>query len=127
MKYGYKKELAMDLAEAIEKTKLELKKEGFGVLTEINVKDTLKKKLAKDFDEYVILGACSPEHAYEVLMLERDIGLMLPCNVVVYVEDGKLYVSTILPTVAMGVVENDNLKSIAQEIEGKLKNVINNI
>jgi uncharacterized protein (DUF302 family) len=127
MKYGYKKELDIDFADAVEKVKLELEKEGFGVLTEINVKDTFKKKLGKDFDEYVILGACSPAHAYEVLMAERDMGLMLPCNIVVYVDDGKLYAAAILPTVAMGIVENDDLKSVAEEVETKLKKVINNI
>jgi uncharacterized protein (DUF302 family) len=100
------------------------KKEGFGVLTEIDVKQTLKTKLNVDFDEYIILGACNPPYAYQALTAERDIGVLLPCNVTVYTQAGKTYVSAILPTVQLGKVGNPELTPIAEEIETKLKKVV---
>lgn len=125
--YGYNKQINASFEETIEKTKEELQKEGFGVLTEIDVKATLKKKLDVEFDNYVILGACNPPFAYKALQVEKAIGLMLPCNVIVYEQEGKTVVSTILPTVAMSMVGNENLKAIAEEIEEKLKRVVDNI
>ncbi|NQU79420.1 DUF302 domain-containing protein [Candidatus Woesearchaeota archaeon] len=127
MNYGYKKIIDATFDEVVEKTKESLKSEGFGVLTEIDVKATLKKKLDVDYDKYVILGACNPPFAYKALQSEKDIGLMLPCNVIIYEQDGQVTVSAILPTVAMGMIENPNLKSIAVQIEEKLKKVIDNI
>ncbi len=125
--YGYKKKLNINYEEAIQRTKEELKKEGFGVLTEIDVKETLKKKLDVDFNKYVILGACNPPFAYKSLQVESDIGLMLPCNVIVYEKENKVFVSAILPTVAMSMIENDKLSDIAEQVEEKLKKVIDNI
>jgi uncharacterized protein (DUF302 family) len=125
MKYGYKKQLNTTFSEAVEKTRAALAKEGFGILTEIDVKATLKKKLDVDYDNYVILGACNPPFAYQALQAEKDIGLLLPCNVIVYDDDGKTYASTILPTVAMSMVDNSKLVPIAKTVEKKLKNVIN--
>ncbi|RMF54622.1 DUF302 domain-containing protein [Candidatus Woesearchaeota archaeon] len=122
--YGYKKQVNLAYEKAVEKIKEELKKEGFGVLTEIDVKATLKKKLGVDFDNYIILGACNPPSAYKALQAEHDIGLMLPCNVIVYDKDGKTFASAVLPTAAMGMIENEKLSSIAQEVEEKLKRVI---
>lgn len=127
MKYGYKKEIKLTYDEAVVKVKESLAKEGFGVLTEIDVKATLKKKIDVDFDKYVILGACSPKHAYNALLAEKDIGLLLPCNVVVYEDDGKIFASAIVPSVAMSMVENDSLKDIATEVDEKLKKVIDNL
>lgn len=127
MEYGYKKEIDLPYEKVVEKTKSELKKEGFGVLTEIDVKATLKKKLDVDYDNYVILGACNPPFAYKSLQAEKEIGLLLPCNIIVYEDEGKTTVSAILPTVAMQMVENDGLKKIAFEVEEKLKKVVDNI
>ncbi|MDD5396456.1 MAG: DUF302 domain-containing protein [Candidatus Moranbacteria bacterium] len=124
MQYGYKKQTKLAFADAVGKVRTELSKEGFGIITEINVKETFKKKLNVDFGEYIILGACHPTTAHKVLELEKDMGLLLPCNVVVYQEDKNVYISVILPTVAMGMVENANLVPIAREVEEKLKKVI---
>jgi|SRR3989338_8061049 len=125
--YGYKKQVNMSYDEAINKAKEELKKEGFGVLTEIDVKAKLKEKLDVDFDKYIILGACSPAFAHKALLAERDIGLLMPCNVIVYEDKNKVFVSTILPTQAMSMIDNKTLKRIAETVEEKLKKVIENI
>ncbi|MFX1250300.1 MAG: DUF302 domain-containing protein [Promethearchaeota archaeon] len=125
--YGYKKELDLTFEETISKVTAELKKEGFGVLTEIDVKATLKEKLDVDFEDYRILGACNPPFAYKSLLAERDIGLMLPCNVIVYTQNKKVFVSAFRPTIGMEITENEQLKEIALEVEEKLKRVINNL
>lgn len=127
MNYGYKRQVNASYEETITRTKEELQKEGFGVLTEIDVKATLKKKLDVDFDNYVILGACNPPFAYQALQTEKDIGLLLPCNVIVYETEGETFVSAIIPTVAMNMVENPGLETVAVEVEKKLKKVIDNI
>jgi len=127
MNYGYKKELEIGFDEAIDKVKEELKKEGFGVLTEINVKDTLNEKLGIDYDNYMILGACNPSFAYKALQSEKEIGLLLPCNIIIYSENAKTIVSAINPAVAMSVVKNESLKGIAYEVREKLKKVIDNL
>ena len=114
--------------EAIEKVTAELKKEGFGVLTEIDVKATLKKKLDADFRRYKILGACNPPFAYQALLAEDKIGLMLPCNVIVQeTSDGMVEVSAIDPIASMQAVENPALVEIATQVRAKLQNVINNM
>ncbi len=125
--YGYKKQVDASFEVALQKTKEELQKEKFGVLTEIDVKATLKKKLNVDYDNYFILGACNPSFAYQALQAEKDIGLLLPCNVIVYEQEGQTFVSAIMPTVAMNMVKNETLRSIAAQVERKLKKVINNI
>ncbi len=125
--YSYKKQVNVAFEEAVEKTREELKKQDFGILTEIDVKATLKKKLDIDYDDYVILGACNPPFAYKSLQAEKEIGLMLPCNVIVYKQDGNVFVSAILPTKAMGMIDNPELKKIAEEVEEKLKKVIDSI
>lgn len=127
MEYGYKKQVHIPYEEAIAKTKEELSREGFGVLTEIDVKATLKKKLDVDYDNYIILGACNPPFAYQALQAEKDIGLLLPCNVIVYDTNGQTFVSAILPTAAMNMVENESLRGIASQVEQKLKTVIDRI
>ncbi len=125
--YGYGKQVEGEFYQVIDKVRNLLKEQGFGVLTEINVKETLKKKLNVDFDRYVILGACNPSSAYQVLQREKEIGLLLPCNVIVFEQQGNIFVSIVLPTKAMSIVENKELLSIALEIEDKLKKVVDNL
>ena len=125
--YQYKREVGMSYQEAIARAREELQKEGFGVLTEIDVKATLKKKLDVDFDDYIILGACNPSMAYKALQSEQDLGLMLPCNVIVYSNKGKTFVAAIKPTVQMEKIGNPKLKTIASQVEIMLKKVVNSI
>ncbi|HED38459.1 MAG TPA: DUF302 domain-containing protein [Ignavibacteria bacterium] len=114
--------------EAVEKVTEELKKEGFGILTVIDVQATLKKKLNVDFRNYHILGACNPPFAYRSLQAEAAIGILLPCNVVVReLEDGRIEIDIIDPLVAMQVVENDAMEAIATEIHDKLEKVANSL
>ncbi len=127
MKYGYTKEVKLNFDAAVAKAREELQKEGFGVLTEINVKSTLKKKLDVDYDEYIILGACNPPFAHKALLAEREVGLLLPCNVIIYRDKGKTFVSSILPTSAMSIINNDKLNAVAVAVEEKLKKVINSV
>jgi len=122
--YNYKRSVSLGYADAVAKVKDELKKEGFGVLTEIDVKQTLKTKLNVDFEDYIILGACNPPLAYQALTAEQDIGVLLPCNVIVYVKSEKTFVSAILPTVQLGKVGNQKLLPIAEQVENKLKKVV---
>ena len=101
-----------------------MKEEGFGILTEIDVQETLKKKLDVNFRKYVILGACNPPLAYQALQTELEIGLLLPCNVIVYEEDGGSVVSIVDPIAMLGVVENPALDPVAQEAQTRLQRVI---
>lgn len=125
--YGFKRKVNLSHEEAVDKVREELKKEGFGVLTEIDVKAILEKRLGINFDKYVILGACNPPYAYKTLQAEPDIGLMLPCNVIVYEKEGKTYVSAIKPTMMMQMIDNPELKEISIEVESKLKRIIDNL
>jgi uncharacterized protein (DUF302 family) len=126
--YALSKIVNLGYDKAIEKVTEELKKEGFGVLTEIDVKETLKKKLDVDFKPYKILGACNPPFAYKALQSEEQIGLMLPCNVIVYVNDkNETVVAAIDPIASMQAVKNESLGEVAATIQGKLKNVISNL
>ncbi len=127
MTYGHKRQVSLGYEDAVRRVREELQKEGFGVLTEINVKETLKKKLNVDFDNYVILGACNPPFAYKALQDERDIGLLMPCNVIVYEQAGKTYIAATRPTVTMGSVKNDKLAPLATQIEAKLKKAIDSV
>lgn len=125
--YQYRKETRLGYQEAVAKAKVELQKEGFGVLTEIDVKATLKKKLDVDFDDYIILGACNPPMAYNALQAEQDLGLMLPCNLIVYSKNSKTYVAAIKPTVQLEKVNNPMLSEVAKQVEAKLKKVIDSV
>jgi len=126
--YGFSKVVPMSYNEALEKVTEELKKEGFGILTEIDVKETLKKKLDVDFKSYKILGACNPPFAYKALQAEEQIGLLLPCNMVVYVNDkGETVVAAMDPVAAMQAVKNEVLADVANEIQQRLKRVIENV
>jgi uncharacterized protein (DUF302 family) len=114
--------------DSIEKTKAALKEEGFGVLTEIDIKATLKKKLDADFYNYTILGACNPQMAHQALQAENKIGTMLPCNVIVQErEPGTVEVSAVDPAASMMAVQNDALVSIAKDVQEKLTKVIKSI
>ncbi|MCK4594473.1 DUF302 domain-containing protein [bacterium] len=127
MSYFFAKKLKLGYEEAISRVKEELEREGFGVLTEINVKETLKKKLGADFRPYIILGACNPHNAYKALQAEARIGLMLPCNVVVQQTEEGVEVSAVDPVASMQAVDNKNLECIAVEVRDKLHKVINNL
>ena len=127
MDYGIRKQINHPFADAVAKVKDELSKQGFGILTEIDVKKTLKNKLHVEWGNYVILGACNPPFAFQALQAEKEIGLFLPCNVIVYEDSGTVYVSAIRPTVAMNIVENPALADIAGKVEEKLTKVINNL
>jgi uncharacterized protein (DUF302 family) len=128
MKYYFEKTVDYSFEEAVEKVTEELKKEGFGVLTEIDVQATLKKKLDVDFKKYQILGACNPPFAYKALQAENKIGAMLPCNVIVQeLDNGKTEVAAVDPVASMQAVENDELSDIANEIRAKLQRVIENL
>ena len=127
MQYYFNKIVEMTFEETIDKVTEELKKEGFGVLTEIDVKAALKKKINVDFRRYRILGACNPSFAYKALLAEDKIGTMLPCNVIVQErEDGKIEVAAIDPIASMQSVQNESLGGIAVEVQSKLKKVIEN-
>jgi uncharacterized protein (DUF302 family) len=128
MDYYYFKITDLSFDEAIVRVTEELQKEGFGVLTEIDVKATLKKKLDVDFRNYRILGACNPPFAYQALLAEPQIGLMLPCNVVVQDgEEGQTIVSAIDPLASMQAVENEALGEVAEQVKTRLQKVIENI
>jgi len=128
MSYSFTKIVSVNFDQAIENVTEELKKEGFGVLTEIDVKATMKKKIDKDMKPYKILGACNPGYAFKAIESEVQIGLMLPCNVLVReTDDGKIEVSAIDPVKSMMGVENKNLHGIANEVREKLKKVIESL
>ena len=128
MSYYFSKVTDLGYDDAIARTKEELKKEGFGVLTEIDVRSTLKQKIDVDFPRYIILGACNPQFAHKALISEDHIGAMLPCNVVVRENgEGRTEVFAVDPIASMSAVENADLGSIAQEVRQKLENLINNI
>jgi len=128
MKYYFSKTVTLPFDDAIERVIAELQKQGFGVLTDIDVKQTLKKKLDVDFKKYRILGACNPSFAYKALQAEDKIGTMLPCNVIVQeIDEGQVEVAAIDPVASMQAVSNPVLKDVAEKIQAKLKKVIENI
>lgn len=128
MNYYFSKTTDASFEDALIKVGDELKKEGFGILTEIDVTATLKKKLDVNFQKYRILGACNPSFAYEALQTENKIGLLLPCNVIVHeLPDGKVEVAAIDPIQSMQVVGNPALAGVAEEVQAKLRRVIDNI
>jgi len=128
MSYYFTKIIRLSFDEAVAKVTDDLKKEGFGILTDIDVKATLKKKLDVDFRKYRILGSCNPPFAYQALQAEDKIGLMLPCNVIVQENnDGTVEVSAIDPIASMQAVKNENLSEVAAQVRAKLKKVIENV
>jgi len=128
MSYYFTKVLNISYPEAIDRVTEELKKEGFGILTEIDVTETLKKKLNVDFRKYKILGACNPSFAHKALQAEDKIGLMLPCNVIVQeTPQGKVEISAVDPVASMQAIENPQLQDVAEQVRAKLKTVIENL
>ncbi len=124
MKYGFSKTVNLPFDQTVERVTEELKKEGFGVLTTIDVKDTLKKKLDVDFKRYTILGACNPPFAHKALQAEEEIGLLLPCNVIVYEKGSSTVVSAFDPMAMMKVIDNKKMAPIAEEVRNRVKRVI---
>ncbi len=128
MSYYFSKKLSITFDEAITRATDELKKEGFGILTEIDVKEALKKKLNVDFRKYRILGACNPSFAFKALQAEDKIGTMLPCNVIVQeVAEGQVEVAAIDPLASMTAVENPALEEIALEVQNKIRKVVDEL
>ena len=128
MSYYNSKSIELSFDAAINKVTEELKKEGFGVLTEIDVKETLKKKLDVDFRKYKILGACNPPFAHKALQTEENIGVLLPCNVILQEkEEGKTQVSMVNPLESMKGVQNPALDEVAGEVSAKLQRVLNSL
>jgi uncharacterized protein (DUF302 family) len=125
--YGFTKELDIPYETVIEQVREALKAEGFGVLTEIDVKEKMKEKLGLDMRKYVILGACNPQSAYKAILAEENVGLMLPCNVIVYEKSSKTVLSVIRPEVAMQMIDNAELQKLAMAVEGQLKRVFDAI
>lgn len=128
MSYYIGKTVELSFDQAVAKITEELKKEGFGILTEIDVQQTLKKKLDVDFRKYRILGACNPPLAYKALQAEDKIGVMLPCNVIVQeTADGKVEVSAIDPIASMQAINNPGLRDLAEEVQRKLRKVVDRL
>lgn len=124
MNYGFSKTVDMSYEAAVEKVTAELKKEGFGVLTSIDVKDTLKKKIDVDFKNYIILGACNPSLAHKALTNEEELGLLLPCNVIVYKKENDTVVSVFNPMIMTEIVDNENLTPVAREVKDRMIRVL---
>ncbi|MBI5475165.1 MAG: DUF302 domain-containing protein [Ignavibacteriales bacterium] len=127
MKYGFSKTVDLSFEETIEKVTGELKKEGFGVLTTIDVKETMKIKLDVDFPKYKILGACNPALAHKALQADDQLGLLLPCNIIVYEKNNKVNVSIFDPNVIVKITEDENMKEMALSVTEKLGRVLNAI
>ncbi len=128
LNYGFSKVVDLSYEDAIAKVTEELKKEDFGVLTEIDVKETLEKKLDVNLRPYKILGACNPPFAYQTLQVEEALGLMLPCNVIVYVNDqDETVVAIVDPIASMQAVQNESLGEVAQAVQAKMKKVFDSI
>ena len=127
MQYGFSKKVDLSYEDSVVKVTEELKKEGFGVLTQIDIKDTLKNKIDVDFKKYTILGACNPALAYKALQTEEEIGLLLPCNVIVYEKDEKSIVSIFDPGLMTKMVSNENINPIADEVKEKLLRVFKGV
>lgn len=125
--YAMTKELSGNFRDSREKVVESLKANGFGIITEIDVQKTFKEKLGLKFDHYIILGACNPNSAHNAIQAESEIGLLLPCNVIVYEKDAKVYVSMIKPTSAMVMSDSSVVLSIAEEVENKLSKALEEV
>jgi uncharacterized protein (DUF302 family) len=127
MKYGYVKATDFEFNAALAKVETELQKEGFKILTKIDAQAKFKEKLNLDFPKYMILGACNPKMAHAAITSEWDIGLLLPCNVIVYEKENRIWIGVMKPTAAMASVQNEALGELAIEVEAKLKRAFDNI
>jgi uncharacterized protein (DUF302 family) len=122
--YGFTKELDLDFESAVGLVRQQLQNAGFGILMTIDLKQKFAEKLGIDFRQYTILGACDPANACKAILCEENVGLVLPCNVIVYESEGGTTVGVIRPTVAMQMIDNLDLQRIAKDIERRLKAVI---
>lgn len=127
IEYGYVKDMKVSFDQAVETVVTRLGEEGFGILSRINVHEKFREKLGISFSRYVILGACNPPNAHKAISSEVNIGLMLPCNVIVYESGGSTKLGVIRPSVMMSMIENKELQQIAGNIEGKLKRVFDSL
>jgi uncharacterized protein (DUF302 family) len=127
MSYYFSKSMHIPFEDAVAKVTESLKQEGFGVLTEIDVQATMKKKLDVDMPSYKILGACNPSMAYQAIQIEDKVGTMLPCNVIVQEKAGSVEVSAVDPVASMQAIENPGLKDIAEQVKVKLKTIIEHL
>ncbi len=127
MAYGYGKALNLPYAGAVQRAREALKAEGFGILCEIDVREKMKEKLGVDFPNYVILGACNPPLAHQTLQRDLNIGLLLPCNVVVYEEGGRIVVAAIDALKMLSIVGNPDLAATAVQVNEKLRRVIDSL
>jgi uncharacterized protein (DUF302 family) len=125
--FSFSRVIALGYEEAIAKVKEALKSEGFGVLTEIDVRKTLKEKLNRDFPKYIILGACNPPLAHQVLQVEPEVGVFLPCNVLVYEEGGKTVISAMDPEAIMVMVRNEKVGEVAKQVRQKMEKVLDSL
>ena len=125
--YSFSRILSLPYEVTVTRVKEGLKSEGFGVLTEIDVQKTLKEKLNQDFRKYIILGACNPPLAHRVLKAEPEVGVLLPCNVLVYEEEGKTVVSAMDPEAAMVLVKNERVSEVAKQVRQKMERVLNSL
>jgi uncharacterized protein (DUF302 family) len=127
IQYGYVRDVALPFEEAIAKTEAALKTEGFGVLCQIDIQAKLKEKLGVDFPRYVILGACNPPIAHQALQYEINVGLLLPCNVVVYEQGGKVRVGAVDVVKLLSVVGNAAMEGMARQVNEKLRRVVDSV
>ncbi len=127
MKYGISKSTNLSFEKVLSKVKDELNKEGFSIVTTIDVKDMMKKKLNLDFDNYTILGACNPPFAYQILEMKKEFGLFLPCNIVVYQDGSNMVVSAFDPMIAAKLAKESEIIAVAKEMKTRLERVINAI
>jgi len=125
--FNYGKQIDIPFEEAVEKLKKALEKEGFGVITEIDMKATLQNKLGIEMDKYLILGACNPDFAYRALHAEKEMGLLMPCNTIVYEQEGKTNIASIMPTVTTSTIANEELNVVMLQAEEALVRVIDNV
>ncbi len=127
MEYGFSRTVDLSYDDAVARVTEELKKEGFGVLTTIDVKATLKQKINVDFTRYIILGACNPPLAHKALLAEEQIGLLLPCNVIVYEKEGTTVVAAFDPMLMVSIIGKEAMRPIAAEVKRKLEAVLRNV
>ncbi|MCK5052103.1 MAG: DUF302 domain-containing protein [Candidatus Cloacimonetes bacterium] len=125
--YGFYKELNVSFGEILKQLPEKVKDQGFGIVSQIDMKEKFKEKLGIEFKEYTILGLCDPASAIKSIQTEQSIGLMLPCNMVVFEKDDKTVVSIIKPTIAMSMIENEKLESISRKVEERLKKIFDSI
>ncbi|MCF7803832.1 MAG: DUF302 domain-containing protein [Candidatus Marinimicrobia bacterium] len=126
MQYGHSRTVNLSYDDALERVQEELKERGFGVLTEVDVKATMKEKLDEDMNNYKILGACNPPFAHEALQMETELGLLLPCNVIVYTnDDGETVISSIDANTMLSVVDNPEMDKVASQVTELLQDAVN--